>query len=56
LELPPDKPLTLAAYDAGPERVAYLDFVAGSEPLPDMPLFLKLMVSSRRFLENLRAV
>jgi hypothetical protein len=41
LELPPDKPLTLAAYDAGPERVAYVEFVAVGDALPDMPLFLK---------------
>jgi len=41
LELPPDKPLTLASYDAGPDRVAYVNFVATGEPLPDMPLFLK---------------
>jgi hypothetical protein len=39
--LPPDKPLTLAAYDAGPPRVAYAEFVAVGDPLPDMPLFLK---------------
>jgi hypothetical protein len=40
-ELPPGKPLTLAAYDAGPHRVAYGEFVAVGDPLPDMPLFLK---------------
>ncbi len=40
-ELPPDKPLTLASYDAGPERVAYVDFVAVGDVLPAMPLFLK---------------
>jgi hypothetical protein len=39
--LPPDKPLTLAAYDAGPERVAYVEFVAVGDVLPEMPLFLK---------------
>jgi hypothetical protein len=41
LELPPDKPLTLAAYDAGPPRVAYVNFLAVNDALPDMPLFLK---------------
>jgi hypothetical protein len=40
-ELPPDKPLTLAAYDAGPPRVAYVEPVAVGDALPDMPLFLK---------------
>jgi hypothetical protein len=38
-ELPPDKPLTLAAYAAGPEKVAYVENVAVGDPLPDMPLF-----------------
>jgi hypothetical protein len=41
LELPTDKPLTLASYDAGPTRVAYVEFVAPGDPLPDMPLFLQ---------------
>ena len=41
LELPPDKPLTLVAYDAGPPRVAYVEPVAVGDVLPDMPLFLK---------------
>jgi len=40
LQLPPDKPLTLAAYDAR-GLAAYVDFVAVGDPLPDMPLFLK---------------
>ncbi len=40
-ELPPDKPLTLAAYDAGPPQVAYVEFVAVGDVLPDMPLFLE---------------
>ncbi|HMF12773.1 MAG TPA: DUF4058 family protein [Gemmataceae bacterium] len=40
-ELPPDKPLTLAAYDAGPPRVAYVEPIAEGDALPDMPLFLK---------------
>ena len=39
-ELPPDKPLTLAAYDAGPPRVAYVEPVGVGDALPDMPLFL----------------
>jgi len=39
--LPPDKPLTLAAYDAGPPQVAYVEQVAVRDALPDMPLFLK---------------
>ena len=40
-ELPADKPFTLAAYDAGPDYVAYVEFVGVGDPLPDMPLFLK---------------
>lgn len=39
--LPPDKPLTLAAYDAGPPRVAYVESIAVGDRLPDMPLFLR---------------
>lgn len=39
-ELPPDKPLTLAAYSAGPPRAAYVEPVAAGDPLPDMPVFL----------------
>jgi hypothetical protein len=39
-ELPPDKPLTLASYEAGPELVAYVEPVAVGDVLPDMPLFL----------------
>jgi hypothetical protein len=38
---PSDKPLTLAAYDAGPTQVAYVEFVAVGDALPDMPLFLQ---------------
>jgi hypothetical protein len=41
LELPPGKPLTLASYDAGPDRMAYVDFVGVGDRLPDMPLFLR---------------
>jgi uncharacterized protein DUF4058 len=40
-DLPADKPLTLAAFDAGSERVAYIEPVAVGDVLPDMPLFLK---------------
>lgn len=39
-ELPPDKPLTLAAYSAGTAIDAYIDNVAVGDPLPDMPIFL----------------
>jgi hypothetical protein len=37
---PADKPLTLAAYAAGPAPTAYIEPVAVGDPLPDMPLFL----------------
>lgn len=40
-DLPPDKPLVLASYDAGPELVAYIELIAVGVALPDMPLFLK---------------
>jgi hypothetical protein len=40
-ELPPEKPLTLAAFDAGPPRVAYVEPVAVGDVLPEMPLFLE---------------
>jgi hypothetical protein len=43
-ELPPDKPLTLAAYEAGAVKVAYVEPVAVSDVLPDMPLFLEPQV------------
>jgi hypothetical protein len=39
-ELPPDKPLTLAAYAAGSEIVAYTEPVAVGDILPDRPIFL----------------
>ena len=39
-EVPPDKPLTLASYAAGTERVAYVESVGPGDALPDMPLFL----------------
>jgi hypothetical protein len=38
--LPPDKPLTVVAYAAGTETVAYIEPVAVGDPLPDMPIFL----------------
>jgi hypothetical protein len=38
--LPPDRPLTVAAYAAGTEIVAYVDSVGVGDPLPDMPVFL----------------
>lgn len=41
LTLPADKPLTLAAYDAGPPRAAHVEFVGVGDPLPSMPLFLE---------------
>jgi hypothetical protein len=41
LNLPTDKPLTLASYDAGPPPVAYVEPVAVGDTLPDMPIFLK---------------
>jgi len=41
LEIPSNKPLTLAAYDAGPPQVAYVNFIGVNDPLPDMPLFLR---------------
>ncbi len=40
-DLPPDKPLTVAAYDTGPEKAAYVEFAAVGDPLPAMPLFLE---------------
>jgi len=40
-ELPPDKPLTLAAYEAASVKVAYVEPVAVGDVLPDMPLFLE---------------
>jgi hypothetical protein len=41
LDLPPDKPLTLASFDSGSLRVAYVEPVAVGDEMPDMPLFLK---------------
>jgi hypothetical protein len=39
-ELPPDKPLTLAAYSAGTTISGYIEPVAVGDALPDMPIFL----------------
>jgi hypothetical protein len=39
-QLPPDKPLTAAAYAAGTETVAYVEPLAVGDLLPDMPIFL----------------
>jgi len=39
-ELPPDKPLTLAAYVAGLPKTAYVDLVGVGDLLPDMPAYL----------------
>jgi hypothetical protein len=38
--LPPDRPLTLAAYIGGPGSKAFIEPVAVGTTLPDMPLFL----------------
>ena len=38
-EPPVGQPLVLAAYDAGPPPVAYVESIAVGEALPDMPLF-----------------
>jgi hypothetical protein len=38
--LPPDKPLTLAAYVAGVPKTAYVEFVGVGDLLPDMPAYL----------------
>ena len=40
-QLPADERLTIAAYDAGPPPVAYVEPIAVGEPLPHMPIFLK---------------
>jgi Protein of unknown function (DUF4058) len=41
IALPASRPLTLAAYDAGPPLVAYVKWAAVGDELPEMPLFLK---------------
>lgn len=40
MPVPDDKPLTLAAFDAGPPRTAYVEPVAVGDTLINMPLFL----------------
>ena len=40
LVLMPNKPLTLAAYSAGPIKTAYVEPIAVGDVLPEMPLFL----------------
>jgi hypothetical protein len=37
---PPDKPLTLVSYDAGPPKTCHFEPVAVGNVLIDMPLFL----------------
>jgi hypothetical protein len=39
-QLPSDKPLTVAAYAASTEIIAYVETVGVGDPLPDMPIFL----------------
>ncbi len=39
-ELPPDKPLTVAAYSAAEPMTAYVEPVAVGDPLPGLPIFL----------------
>ena len=39
--MPPDKPLTLAAYQAEPFKIAFVEPIAVDDALPDMPLFLE---------------
>jgi len=39
-ELPAGRPLTVASYQAGPVRTAFVEPAAVGAPLPDMPLFL----------------
>lgn len=38
--LPPERPLTLAAYIGGPISEAFVEPMAVGKPLPDMPIFL----------------
>jgi Protein of unknown function (DUF4058) len=40
-ELPSDRKLTLAAYQAAPIKTAYVEPFAVGQPIPDMPLFLR---------------
>jgi hypothetical protein len=38
--LPPERPLTLVAYECSLITQAYIETIAVGDPLPDMPLFL----------------
>jgi len=40
-DLPADKPLVLASYDAGPPQVAYVETIGVGDALPAMPIFLR---------------
>jgi hypothetical protein len=40
-DLPADKSLAVAAFEAGSERVAYVEPITVGDELPEMPLFLK---------------
>jgi hypothetical protein len=40
-QLPPDKPLTLVAYECGLTTRAYIEPIAVGDVLPEMPLFLE---------------
>jgi hypothetical protein len=41
VDLTPGKPLTVAAFDARPPVVAYVESFGVGDPVPDMPLFLR---------------
>jgi hypothetical protein len=41
LQLPPDKPLTLVAYECDRTLRAYIELIAVGDVLPNMPLFLE---------------
>jgi hypothetical protein len=51
-KLPPEKPLTIASYDAGPPLVAYVESIAVGDQLPEIPIFLKPEVYVRAPLES----
>jgi hypothetical protein len=40
-QLPPDRPLTMAAYQAEPTKTAWVEPIAVGSALPSMPLFLR---------------
>ncbi|MFO0893188.1 MAG: DUF4058 family protein [Isosphaeraceae bacterium] len=40
-ELPAERPLVVASYDAGPPQTAYVENLAVGDTLPEMPLFLR---------------